>query len=82
MEKEFNDALSSNVQLDSGKNDQDDSCSVPPNSARSDRGHDSKSALLKADISGEIVTMLHHCCRSPASPPPGNMENQRRGMSN
>ena len=39
----------------SGKNDQDDSCSVPPNSARSDRGHDSKSALLKADISGRVA---------------------------
>ena len=37
---------------------------------------------IKADISGEIVTMLHHCCRSPASPPPGNMDNQRLGMSN
>ena len=43
----------------SGKNDQDDSCSVPPNSARSERGHDSKSRLLKADISGRVA--VTHC---------------------
>ena len=28
---------------------------MPPNSARSDRGQDSKSALLKADISGRVA---------------------------
>ena len=34
----------------SGKNDQDDSCSVPPNSARSERGHDSSKVTIYPNI--------------------------------
>ena len=43
----------------SGKNDQDDSCSVPPNSARSERAVDSKSKLVSFDILGRVA--VNHC---------------------
>ena len=38
----------------SGKNDQDDSCSVPPNSARSERGHDSSKVTTNIFNSTQI----------------------------
>ena len=43
----------------SGKNDQDDSCSVPPNSAQSERSGDSKSKLVSFDICGRVA--VSHC---------------------